>query len=53
MADCQAKVHIYNTTQIGQTIYQEGGMDAVLRRLEDDNAEAMGKGRPNGTTKLM
>lgn len=39
--------------QLGQRTYQEGGMDAVLRRLEDDQSEALGKGRPNQTTKLM
>ncbi|MBI3246533.1 MAG: hypothetical protein HYZ50_08510 [Deltaproteobacteria bacterium] len=39
--------------QYGQTVYVEGGMDAVLRRLEDDQAEAMGKGRPQGTTRLQ
>ena len=39
--------------QIGSVIYKEGGMDGVLRRLEDDQSEVLGKGRPNGTTKLM
>ena len=39
--------------QYGQTMYAEGGMDAVLRRREDDQAEAMGKGRPQGTTRLQ
>lgn len=38
--------------QIGQTVYQEGGMDAVVDRVNDDLAEAIGKGRPNRTTKL-
>ena len=39
--------------QFGDRVYEEGGLDAVLRRLEDDQAEVMGHGRPNGTTKLM
>jgi hypothetical protein len=39
--------------QIGQTIYQEGGMDAVIDRATDDLAEAKGEGRPNRTTKLQ
>lgn len=39
--------------QFQARIYKEGGLDAVLRRLEDDQAEAKGKGRPNGTTTLM
>ena len=39
--------------QIGQTIYQEGGMDAVVDRMNDDLAEAIGKGRPNKTTRLQ
>jgi hypothetical protein len=38
--------------QIGSTVYQEGGMDAVVDRLNDDLVEAIGKGRPNKTTKL-
>jgi hypothetical protein len=38
--------------QLGATVYQEGGMDAVVDRLNDDVAEGMGKGRPNKTTKL-
>ena len=37
--------------QIGQTVYQEGGMDAVVARVNDDVSEAIGKGRPNKTTK--
>lgn len=39
--------------QIGTTVYQEGGMDAVVDRLNDDVAEGMGKGRPNKTTPLQ
>ena len=39
--------------QIGQIVYQEGGMDAVVDRVRDDRAEAIGKGRPNRTTKLQ
>jgi len=39
--------------QIGASMYQEGGMDAVIDRVNDDQSEAMGKGRPNGTTRLM
>src|SRR5713101_2221787 len=38
--------------EIGATVYQEGGMDAVIDRLSDDQAEAAGKGRPNKTSKL-
>lgn len=38
--------------QIGPTVYQEGGMDAVVDRVNDDLSEAVGKGRPNKTTKL-
>jgi hypothetical protein len=39
--------------QFGQKVYAEGGMDAVLRRLEDDQAEVLGQGRPHGTTRLQ
>jgi hypothetical protein len=39
--------------QIGQTAYEEGGMDAVIDRLSDDQAEAAGKGRSNKTTRLQ
>ncbi len=39
--------------RIGKTIYREGGMDGVLNRLQDDLHEAVGEGRPHGTTKLM
>ena len=39
--------------QIGSRVYQEGGMEAVVRRVRDDWAEAWGKGRPNKTTKLQ
>lgn len=39
--------------QIGRTVYQEGGMDAVIDRLSDDQSEAAGQGRPNKTTRLM
>ena len=39
--------------ELRSTIYQEGGMDAVLRRLEDDQAGAIGKGRPNRTSRLQ
>src|SRR5262245_21165034 len=30
--------------QLGQSVYREGGMDAVLDRLTDDQNEAVGKG---------
>ncbi len=39
--------------QIEDTVYEEGGLDAVINRLSDDQSEAVGKGRPNRTTKLM
>lgn len=39
--------------QFGQKVYAEGGLDAVLRRLEDDQAEIQGQGRPQGTTRLQ
>ncbi len=39
--------------QIGQTVHEEGGMDAVIDRLSDDQAEAAGKGRSNKTTWLQ
>jgi len=39
--------------KISGKIYQEGGMDGVLNRLTDDVHEALGEGRPHGTTKLM
>ena len=39
--------------RIGAGVYQEGGMDAVISRVEDDISEATGRGRPHGTTKLM
>ena len=39
--------------QIGSRVYQEGGMDAVIDRVNDDMSEAIGKGRPNKTTKLQ
>jgi hypothetical protein len=39
--------------QIGSRVYQEGGMDAVIDRVNDDVSEAVGKGRPNKTTKLQ
>ena len=39
--------------QIGSTMYQEGGMDAVIDRLSDDQSEALGYGRPNRTSRLM
>src|SRR5215510_2727201 len=39
--------------QIRSTVYQEGGMDAVINRLSDDYAEAAGMGRLNKTTCLQ
>lgn len=39
--------------QIGSVVYQEGGMDAVIDRLSDDQSEAAGKGRPNKTIRLQ
>ena len=39
--------------QMGATVYQEGGMDAVINRVTDDQSEALGHGRPNRTTRLM
>ena len=39
--------------QIRSTVYQEGGMDAVINRLSDDYAEATGMGRLNKTTRLQ
>jgi hypothetical protein len=39
--------------QFGQKVYAEGGMDAVLGRLEDDQAEIRGQGRLHGTTRLQ
>ena len=39
--------------QIGSTTYQEGGMDAVIDRLSDDQSEVLGYGRPNRTSRLM
>ena len=39
--------------QFGATVYQEGGMDAVIERISDDQFEALGQGRPNKTTRLM
>jgi hypothetical protein len=30
--------------QFGDRVYEEGGLDAVLRRLEDDQSEATGQG---------
>ena len=39
--------------QIGSRVYQEGGMGAVIDRVSDDVSEAVGKGRPNKTTKLQ
>ena len=31
--------------QIGETVYEEGGLDAVINRLSDDQSEAVGQGR--------
>ncbi|HEV8712076.1 MAG TPA: hypothetical protein VGX03_04515 [Candidatus Binatia bacterium] len=39
--------------EIRSTVYQEGGMDAVINRLSDDYAEATGMGRLNKTTRLQ
>jgi hypothetical protein len=39
--------------EIKSTVYQEGGMDAVINRLSDDYAEAAGMGRLNKTTCLQ
>src|SRR5262249_19685317 len=39
--------------EICSTIYQKGGMDAVINRLRDDQPEAAGQGRPNKTTRLQ
>ena len=39
--------------RFGATVYQEGGMDAVIDRLSDDQCEMLGQGRPNRTTRLM
>lgn len=39
--------------QIGATVYREGGMDAVVDRLNDDLSEVVGKGRPNKTSRLQ
>ena len=39
--------------QVDATVYQEGGMDAVIDRISDDQCEALGLGRPNRTTHLM
>ena len=39
--------------QFGDRVYEEGGLDAVLRQLEDDQPETIGQGRSNGTTRLM
>ena len=39
--------------QIGSVVYQEGGMDAVIDRLSDDQSEAAGKAWPNKTIRLQ
>jgi len=39
--------------EIRSTVYQEGGMDAVINRVSDDCAEAVGMGRLNNTTRLQ
>ena len=42
-----------HVVEIRSTVYQEGGMDAVINRLSDDYAEAAGMGRLNKTTRLQ
>ena len=36
--------------KIGDRTFSEGLMESIIRKAEDDMAEALGKGRPNKTT---
>jgi len=55
LAQCGARIlrsKSPRAVKISGIIYEEGQLDSVILRLLDDQFEAAGQGRPNGTDSL-